>query len=210
MKNCFESFPLHEGQIKKLKDFSAYLLDWNRRVNLIANSTQEDIFNRHLCDSLQALNLEHFAEISPGLAWVDLGSGAGLPAIPLAIALPRVEIHAVERVGKKSAFQSFCKAHLGLSNFEARNLRYEDLFAQGERFGLVMARALDKTAHLLALGKKLLAPQGYILLWKGQNWKEEEKSVHPSLAEAFRLVEKREYGEGKGTLLLYQLQTETA
>lgn len=204
LKKLLQEYALGDEKINKLQSFGEILQDWNQKINLIAPSTEKELWERHLYDSLVLLHLQHLPQLLKASRWADLGSGAGLPAIPLAIALEQIEVHPVERVGKKSAFQTFCKAHLKIPNLHPRNLRYEELAKEGERFGVITSRALDQISNLLTQSRDLLTPQGYILLWKGKNWKEEEAQVPASIKAEFSLLEQYSYGKGRGELLLYQ------
>lgn len=98
--------PVSRETTERLDRFVALLLEWQARINLIAPSTVPHIWTRHIADSLQLL------EVIPGAktdakTWVDLGSGGGFPAIPIACALaeiPAAQVHLVESNGKKAAF----------------------------------------------------------------------------------------------------------
>ena len=94
--------PVSDDALGRLDKFVALLTDWQRRINLIAPSTLPHIWTRHIADSLQLLPHAPAAKI-----WVDLGSGAGFPGIPIACALartPGAKVHLVESNGKKAAF----------------------------------------------------------------------------------------------------------
>src|SRR5262245_20381796 len=94
--------PVSRETLQRLDTFVEILLAWNAHTNLIGASTIAHLWNRHIADSLQLLDLAPNARI-----WVDLGSGAGFPGLVIACALadtPGAEIHLVESIGKKAAF----------------------------------------------------------------------------------------------------------
>src|SRR5690554_6652385 len=107
---------------KKLLDFAALLGKWNRVYNLTAIRSPEQAITHHLLDSLVVLpHLEGLARLA------DIGSGGGLPGIPLAIARPDLHISSIETVGKKASFQQQAKIELGLANFAPIHARVEDV-----------------------------------------------------------------------------------
>ncbi|MCF8475630.1 MAG: 16S rRNA (guanine(527)-N(7))-methyltransferase RsmG [Pseudolabrys sp.] len=94
--------PVSRETQKRLEQFVDLLLAWQRTTNLIAPSTIPTLWTRHIADSLQLLDLMPDAKV-----WVDLGSGGGFPALPIACALadkPDCQVHLVESNGKKAAF----------------------------------------------------------------------------------------------------------
>jgi 16S rRNA (guanine527-N7)-methyltransferase len=94
--------PVSDDALARLDKYAALLTEWQSRINLVAPSTLPQLWTRHIADSLQLLRHAPDAKI-----WVDLGSGAGLPGIPIACALaqtPGAQVHLVESTGKKAAF----------------------------------------------------------------------------------------------------------
>ena len=94
--------PVSDDALARLDKYAALLTEWQARINLVAPSTLPQLWTRHIADSLQLLRHAPDAKI-----WVDLGSGAGLPGIPVACALaqtPGAQVHLVESTGKKAAF----------------------------------------------------------------------------------------------------------
>ena len=94
--------PVSRETQKRLELFVDLLLNWQKRINLVSDSTLPQLWTRHVADSLQLLDLAPDAKV-----WVDFGSGGGFPGIPIACALagePGVVVHLVESNGKKAAF----------------------------------------------------------------------------------------------------------
>ena len=143
------------------------LLDrWNRTYNLTAIRDPREMVIRHLLDSLA---MHPFVE-SEALA--DLGTGPGLPGIPLAIAKPRLQVTLVESNGKKARFLREAVRTLGLANARVAESRAEAL-DEPEAYDAITARALDTLAGIIEVGGHLLKPGGKLLAMKGVRPEEE-------------------------------------
>jgi 16S rRNA (guanine527-N7)-methyltransferase len=129
--------------------------------------------NDHLADSLVALEL---CEVSTASMVADLGSGAGLPGVPLAIALPTAAIYLVESNGRKSEFIAKTVELCGLTNATVVNARAEAWPDGLGRFDLVTARALAPLAVVAEYGAPLLALGGTLLVWRGRRDVDDEAS----------------------------------
>ena len=143
------------------------LARWNRTYNLTAVRDPREMVPRHLLDSLA---MEPFLEGIATLA--DLGTGPGLPGIPLAIARPQLRVTLVEANGKKARFLREAVRTLGLGNAEVAESRIEALDRPGA-FDAVTARALATLPQILGFGGHLLAPGGKLLAMKGARPDEE-------------------------------------
>lgn len=148
--------------------YLALLLQWNRAYNLTAVRDPDEMVTRHLLDSLV---------IAPHLAGcakvVDIGTGAGLPGIPLALALPDIAVTLVETVGKKARFLREAVRLLGLApRVRLLEMRGEQV-AEPDAHDCLVARALGTLAMLLATGGHLIRPGGRLLAMKGQRPDEE-------------------------------------
>ena len=141
--------------------YLALLARWNRTYNLTAIRDPRAMVSLHLLDSLA---MQPFAGGVATLA--DLGSGAGLPGIPLAIALPALRVTLVESNGKKARFLREAVRTLGLDNVRVAESRAEALDEPGA-FDAITARAMATLADLLAAGAHLLRPGGRLLAMKG-------------------------------------------
>jgi 16S rRNA (guanine527-N7)-methyltransferase len=158
-----------------LIDYLELLAKWNRAYNLTAVRDAVEMVSRHLLDSLAVLPFVH------GDTLADLGSGAGLPGIPLAIARPDLAITLIESNGKKARFLREAVRTLPLPNVTVREARVQD--AAGH-FETVTARAFASLADMLAWGGHLLAEDGQWLAMKGRIDPDEITGV----PEGFRLV----------------------
>ena len=147
---------------------SAYLellLRWNRAYNLTAVRDPVEMVDKHLLDSL-AMHPYVDEIAATGGALADLGTGAGLPGIPLAIAKPGLRVTLVESNGKKARFMREVVRKLGLRDVEVAESRIEALDLPG-RFDAITARALASLPLILELGGHLLKPDGRLLAMKG-------------------------------------------
>jgi len=152
--------------LDRLERYVALLLDANARLNLTRVTEPDAVARLHLLDALVALPL---LGAPPALA-VDLGSGGGIPGIPLAIALPGTRWLLVDSVGRKAAALRDFAAALRLDNVEVSSERAETLGrdpAHRERAQLVTARACAPLPVLAELALPLLAVNGTLLAWKG-------------------------------------------
>lgn len=168
---------ISEAQQALFARFYALLSEANQTVNLTRITAPEDFLYRHLLDSLT------IAPLIPANASVaDIGSGAGFPAIPLAILRADIQMIAVESVGKKCNFIHACQEALNLANLTVLNLRSEDLGRKTgaphpqnrrEQLDVVTARAVAALPALLELCLPLLKKGGRFLAMKGLNYEAE-------------------------------------
>jgi len=167
---------LPEAMRLKLLGFVALLKKWNRTYNLTAIRNESEMVTQHLLDSLCLLPALPESALA-GRRWADVGSGAGLPGIPLAIVRPDLAMLLIDAVAKKSAFQRQAKIELGLDNVTVFCGQVEDL--PGARFDAVISRAFADLTDFVRLSGHLLAPHGRLYAMKGQ-LPEDEMSRVPS------------------------------
>lgn len=136
------------------------LLKWNRIYNLTAIEQPEDIVRRHLLDSLSLL------PFLQGSRTADIGSGAGFPGLPLAIARPDVHFGLIESRDKRVRFLRQAATELGLTNVEVVAERAEK-YRSATPYDTVVARAFGSIADLLRCAGHLVAPTGTVLAMKG-------------------------------------------
>lgn len=148
------------GQIGQLADYLQLLVRWNRAYNLTAIRDPDAMISRHLLDSLA---------IAPHISQarvIDVGTGAGLPGVPLAILYPHREFHLLDSNGKKTRFLFQVKTALGLDNMTVHHARVES-FQPTELFEAVLSRAFASLADMVAGCCHLLTPGGSFLAMKG-------------------------------------------
>ena len=144
-----------------LLDYLALLARWNATYNLTAIRDPREMLAKHLLDSLA---MQPFVRALPDLA--DLGTGPGLPGIPLAIATPGLRVTLLESNGKKARFLREAVRQLQLGNVQVAESRIE-AFRPAAPFAAITARALATLPLILELGGHLLAPAGRLLAMKG-------------------------------------------
>lgn len=151
---------LPAGAREKLVRFVLLLEKWNRVYNLSAVRDPLEMIPRHLLDSLSILPYVRGPRV------LDIGTGAGLPGIPLAVALPQYDFTLLDSNGKKVRFVTQAVHELALGNVHPVQGRIED-FEPGEKFDTLIARAFAPIPDMLARAARLLAPSGRVLAMKG-------------------------------------------
>jgi 16S rRNA (guanine527-N7)-methyltransferase len=174
--------------------FSEELLRWNRRINLTAIRNPEEALEKHLLDSLLLLNY-----VTASGRLLDMGSGGGLPGIPLAIARPELQLVSVDAVGKKISFQKHIQRKLGLNNFQPLHARLEEIdrfLSPAELFDQAVARAFTSLPLLCALARPWLKKNGELLAMKGPEGEAELAEISGQLGDL---------GYGFGQRVTYRL-----
>ena len=144
-----------------LLSYLALIRKWNRVYNLTAIRDEHEAVRQHLLDSLAVLScLNAYSRIA------DVGSGAGLPGIVLALARPSLAVDSIETVNKKASFQQQAAMELGLQNFRVINRRVEDMQVDAS-YDAVISRAFASLTDFIAMTAHLLAPGGHWLAMKG-------------------------------------------
>ncbi len=146
---------------EKLLAFAALLGKWNKVYNLTALRDEEQVVSHHLLDSLAVL--PHLGRVK---RLADIGSGGGLPGIPLAIARPDLCVWLIESSQKKSAFQQQVKIELGLDNLRVHCGRIEQ-WQPEEKFDAAISRAFADLADFVHLAGHVVGENGVLLAMKG-------------------------------------------
>jgi 16S rRNA (guanine527-N7)-methyltransferase len=164
----------------KLLRYVALITKWNRVYNLTAVRDQGDMASVHILDSLAVL--PHLK----GRTLLDVGSGAGLPGIPLAIARPDLEVTLLDSNQKKTSFQQQAAIELSLANVRAVNARVES-WDPAQRFDVVISRAFAEIADFVTAAGRLCADGGVLAAMKGIS-PDEELSRMPAAYRARAVV----------------------
>lgn len=144
----------------KLLQYLKLLQKWNRVYNLTAVRDPHEMVARHILDSLAIV------PCIKGCRVADIGTGAGLPGIPLALALPEIRFVLLDRSAKKARFVLQAVTELGLSNVDVVRERAEQ-YQPTQAFDTLVTRALAPIADVLAAAGHLCADGGRILIMKG-------------------------------------------
>lgn len=159
------SFSLTQKQAEILAIFASLLLKWNKAYNLTSIENPEDVVCLHIADSLTLV--QHFDELAGNVRRVlDVGSGGGLPAVPLAVMRPDLEVTMVDAVQKKTIFQRQACVACKLNNARAVHARVETI--QNEKFDVITSRAFASLKDMVELTRGLLAENGRWVAMKGK------------------------------------------
>jgi 16S rRNA (guanine527-N7)-methyltransferase len=169
---------LSAHEIELFERYAAELIKWNSKVNLTAITKNKEIAIKHFVDSLSLVPY-----ISAGDQLLDIGSGAGLPVIPLKIISPEISMVSVDAVAKKIHFQRHVIRILNLKNIEAVHARIEDLHkTHRNAFTVITSRAFTRLDRFVALAAPLLAEGGVLIAMKGEQADDEiaasDETVH--------------------------------
>ena len=148
-----------------IRTYIELLLKWNKTISLTTVTKVEEILAFHFGESLFALPMLPVEKSR----LADVGSGAGFPGIPLAMARPSLDVTLIEPNAKKFAFLNEVIRQLGLSNATAVRGRTSELQSSNERFEIITARALGQFDELIEWAGTKLTPAGKLILWLGDD-----------------------------------------
>lgn len=169
---------LNDQQISQLHELLTQLLKWNHAFNLTAITDENEALKLHLLDSLAVVPFWRFAKT------LDVGTGAGFPGLPLAIALPEQEFHLLDSNSKKVRFIRQQIHHLKLTNVYAHHSRIENHQAQG--YQAIVSRAFASLTDFVSLSEHLLEENGRWMAMKGI-YQNDEIEVLPDSVEQVTL-----------------------
>lgn len=169
---------LSEANIVDLELFLQEMGRWNQVHNLTAIEDEQDSVRLHLIDSIAVLPVLRQFLKSPDPRIADLGSGGGLPAIPIAIVQSEWRLTLIEAIRKKTAFLQHVRGKLKLKNIEVLSERVENVaLQQPGQFDAVISRAFTNLARFLELSLPLLKPDGLVFAMKAKRADEEMADV---------------------------------
>ena len=169
---------LSENHLADLELFLEEMGRWNKVHNLTAIENEQDSVRLHLIDSIAVLPVLRQFLTMPSPKIADLGSGGGLPAIPIAILQPQWRLTLIEAVRKKTAFLQHVRGKLKLKNVEVLSDRVENVaLQQSNQFDAVISRAFTNLARFLDLSLPLLKPDGLVFAMKSKRADEEMAEV---------------------------------
>ena len=167
LDNIRSSIKIDENQKEKLIEYASLVIDYNKNVNITGAKTAEDFFNDHIADCLLALDI--FADYDN---IIDIGSGSGLPSIPLAIVFNDKKFTLCESKNKKAEFLRLAKDKLELNNIEVKCINAYEI---KEKYDTITSRAFSDIATLLKIFNKLKTKKSKLVLYKGKREKIEEE-----------------------------------
>jgi 16S rRNA (guanine527-N7)-methyltransferase len=173
---------LSDAQVQGLLDYQDLIGKWNKVYNLTAVRDPAEMLTHHLLDSLAAVaplqkHLQGRGLSAPSL--LDVGSGAGLPGVVLAICCPGLAVTCVDAVGKKAAFIKHVALALGLPNLTGLHARVETIT---QPFDVICSRAFASLADFAGWSQAALAPGGVWMALKGKHPAEELTMLPPDVA----------------------------
>ena len=164
---------LSDKQINQFEIYCQFLLEYNEKVNLTAITEIQAVIQDHFVDSLKGAELD---EIIKGAKCADIGTGAGFPGVPLAIARPDITVALVDSLNKRLVFLDELKEKIGLTNVYTVHGRSEDLGRDKkmrQQFDCVFSRAVARMNVLAEFDMPFVKVGGYMLAWKGPAVEEE-------------------------------------
>ena len=160
---------LDDAQADRLLAYGALILKWNKVYNLTALRDPAAVLTHHLLDSLAAV--PPLNRVQPGdTRLLDVGAGAGLPGVVIAILRPDVQVHCLDAVAKKMAFVQQVASELKLPNLRGVHARVEQWTGS---YNIISSRAFASLADFFAGSRHLLAPEGRWMAMKGKAPQEE-------------------------------------
>lgn len=176
---------LTDNQCSLLARYAALLVEWNRRINLTAIKDDAGVLTRHLADSLTVLpSLDRLLAGIPAPRMIDVGTGAGLPGIPIKIARPEIIVDLMDSTGKKIQFCAAVIDELGLADIRAIHGRAEEMARQRayrEQYDLVIARAVAPLPTLAEYMLPFARVSGWCIAMKGAEAQAETERAHKAI-----------------------------
>ncbi|WP_342130197.1 16S rRNA (guanine(527)-N(7))-methyltransferase RsmG [Hydrogenophaga sp. OTU3427] len=174
---------LDEQQVAQLLAYLDWIAKWNRVYNLTAVREPAEMLTHHLLDSLAVIAPLNRQRAGRGIRLLDVGSGAGLPGVVIAICCPDVVVHCVDTVAKKAAFIQQVAAALQLKNLKGVHARVENLT---DTYDVVSSRAFASLVDFTNWSRQALAEGGVWMAMKGKH-PADELAVLPAGVEVFHV-----------------------
>ncbi len=198
---------LSDAQVAALLDYLALIQKWTKVYNLTAVRDPDEMLTHHLLDSLaviaplrrQVASLGLRAGEGSALRLLDVGSGAGLPGVVIAVCCPEIRVDCVDTVGKKAAFIQQAAVTLKLPNLRGVHARVENLT---EKYQVISSRAFASLLDFTNWSCQALAEQGVWMAMKGKHPAEEVAAL-PSSVEVFHVEQLLVPGLGAERCLLW-------
>ncbi len=204
MEHILKYFPeLNETQRNQMAQLEELYPEWNAKINVIS---RKDIDNLEINHLLHSLGIVKFVKFTPGTRVMDLGTGGGLPGIPLAVYYPEVTFHLVDRIGKKLKVAQDIAERIGLKNV---TFQHGDVKEVKGKFDFVVSRAVMDLAELVPLVRRFIdsedrnaVPNGLICLKGGDLSGEVAKFKNQALIDDLSSYFKEDFFKTKQLLYL--------
>jgi len=155
-QNIFNYFPnLSEKQKEQFGKLGELYAGWNSKINVISRKDIDNFYERHV---LHSLGIARIISFKPKTKILDVGTGGGLPGIPLAILFPDCEFYLADSIGKKIKVVNAVAESLGLTNVKAQQIRAEEL---KEKFHFVISRAVTELSEFQKWVKDKFLPENF-------------------------------------------------
>ena len=194
MENFCKTYNVSRETFSKLEQYCQSLIEWQQKFNLVSNGSLQDVWNRHFADSAQLFR--YIPEKAGSL--LDIGSGAGFPAMVLAIMAaektPYLKFTMVESISKKTLYLNHVKDITGV-NAEILNTRAENI--KNKKYEVITARAVTSLKDLLKYAFPLLKKGGICIFPKGKSYCEEIKEAQKQWIFSTEIFDSTTSDEGK-------------
>ena len=180
---------LDKKQMDQIERYAGELIYWNSKVNMISRKDEENVMSYHILHSLSILK---YADIPHRSLCLDIGSGGGLPGIPVSIARPDLRMLLIDSIAKKVKMAEMFASHTGNKSLKAIRARAEELHRDkeyGKRYDYIFSRSVAKVEKILEWSQSIRKKDTVFIMLKGGDLSDE---IH-SAKERFKNLDVKEH-----------------